>query len=94
MGGGGFKWLMIATAIMNGLFLAFTPVSGSPSSEESCTDIYASLSSFTLEKGGTPGWIFVSFVADMNDMCSFGLLTSLAQILYQTAAYCICILMI
>ena len=38
------KWLMIATSVMNDLFLAFT-VSGSPSMEESCTYTHAYLES-------------------------------------------------
>ena len=54
----GERWLTIATAIMNGLFLASTSVSGSSSlhlHRNLCLPGIA-LYSFNVEKGGAPGW--------------------------------------
>ena len=53
--------LMIATAVNNSLFLAFTAVSGIPSSEKSCASIYLpgiTLNHFTYKKGVAPRWFF------------------------------------
>ena len=55
---------------------------------------------FGLVNGGAPGWISFCKVccrlgmSDDVEMCSFCLLTSIELFLYQTAAYCISILMI
>ena len=37
------KWLMIVTAVMNGLFLAFTAVSGRHSSVQACIGHFTDL---------------------------------------------------
>ena len=63
---------------MNVLFLTMTAVSGSLSSEESCTGYAFNHSeSFALEKGIAPGWIFfnVSFVVDIERCIAFVCLT-------------------
>ena len=55
------KRLTTATAVMNGLFLAYIiAISESLSLEERCTNIYAYLESLwmpSLENEDTPGWI-------------------------------------
>ena len=46
---------------MNGLFLALPAVSGSPSSEESCTSIYAYLELLWIPSLSTKKFLLVGF---------------------------------